>query len=130
MNFNPLIEAGPAVQIHVAAVFVAICLSANMLIARKGTARHRLIGRGWVAMLAIICASSFWITDLNKGHFSWIHFLSAGTLIGLVYAIWAVRNGYVRAHKYAMLSTMFGALAGAGTFALMPGRLLASMFAG
>ncbi len=130
MNFNPLIAAGPAVQMHVAAAALAIGLSIMLLAARKGTPFHRWTGRSWVLMLAIICISSFWITELNNGHYSWIHVLSAGTPCGLIYAIWAVRHGNVRAHKYAMLCTMFGALAGAGAFTVVPGRLLGQVFFG
>ena len=130
MNFNPLFEASTAIQIHVAAVAVAICLSAFMLAARKGTRKHRIAGRGWALMLATICMSSFWITDLNPGHYTWIHMLSAGTLIGLIYAIWQVRLGNVRAHKYAMLSIMFGALVGAGAFTMLPGRLMGQILFG
>ncbi len=130
MNFNPLFEASPAVQVHVAAVAVAIGLSVFMLAARKGTHAHRLTGRGWVAMLATICVSSFWITGMNDDHYSWIHLLSAGTLLGLFYAVWQVRRGNIRAHKYAMLSIMFGALAGAGAFTFAPGRLMGQIFFG
>ncbi len=130
MNFNPLLEASTATQVHVAAVAVAVCLSVFMLAGRKGTSAHRLAGRGWAAMLATICISSFWITDMNEGHYSWIHLLSAGTLIGLAYAVWQVRRGNVRAHKYAMLSIMFGALAGAGAFTFVPGRLMGQVFFG
>ena len=130
MNINPLFEASAAIQIHVTAVAVAIGLSIFMLAWQKGSSAHRLAGRGWALMLATICISSFWITDMNEGHYSWIHLLSAGTLVGLAYAIWQVRRGNVRAHKYAMLSIMFGALAGAGAFTLLPGRLMGQVFFG
>jgi uncharacterized membrane protein len=130
MNFNPLLEASAAIQIHVAAVAVAVGLSVFMVARPKGTPAHRLAGRGWAAMLATICVSSFWITGTNPGHYTWIHLLSAGTLVGLVYAVWQVRRGNVRAHKYAMLSIMFGALAGAGAFTLLPGRLMGQVFFG
>jgi len=130
MNLNPLLEASPAIQIHVAAAVLAIALSGAMIAVRKGTTRHKLIGRMWVAMLATICLTSFFITQLNNGHFSWIHLLSSGTLVGLAYAIWAVRHGYIRAHKYAMISTMVGALGGAGAFTFMPDRLLGQVFFG
>ena len=124
MNINPLIEASPAIQLHVAAAALAIALSVAILTIRKGTPAHKYVGRTWAAMLAIICISSFWITGMNGTHYSWIHLLSAWTLIGLSLAILAARASNIRVHKYAMISTMTGALFGAGFFASQPGRLM------
>ena len=124
MNIKPLLEAGPAIQLHVAAAVLAIVLTAAIIAAKRGTPAHKQIGRAWVAMLAVICISSFWITGMNGSSYSWIHLLSAWTLLGLCKATWAARTGRIRAHKYAMISTMAGALGGAGLFAFMPGRLM------
>ncbi|MEM9471238.1 MAG: DUF2306 domain-containing protein [Pseudomonadota bacterium] len=124
MNIKPLLEAGPAIQLHVAAAALAIVLTAAIIVVRRGTPAHKQIGRAWVAMLAVICISSFWITGLNGSGYSWIHLLSAWTLLGLCEAVWAARTGRISAHKYAMMSTMAGALGGAGLFAFMPGRLM------
>jgi len=130
MNIKPLLEAGLAVQLHVAAAALAIILSAAIIIARRGSPAHKIVGRAWVAMLAVICISSFWIIGMNGTRFSWIHLLSAWTLLGLTGAVWAVRAGNIRAHKYAMISTMIGALLGAGFFALTPGRMMSSVLLG
>ncbi len=124
MNIKPLLEASPAIQLHVAAAALAIALSVAIMIVRKGTPAHRHVGRTWVAMLAIICISSFWITGMNGTHYSWIHLLEAWTLTGLTLAILAARTGNIRVHKYAMISTMTGALFGAGFLASLPGRLM------
>ncbi len=130
MNIKPLLEASPAIQLHVAAAALAIALSAAIIIVRRGTPAHRHVGRAWVTMLAIICISSFWITGMNGSNYSWIHLLSAWTLLGLTQAVWAVRSGNIRAHKYAMISTMVGALLGAGFFAFMPGRMMNAVLFG
>lgn len=130
MNIKPLLEAGPAIQLHVAAAVVAVVLSAAIVIVRRGTPVHKRIGRAWVAMLVAICISSFWITGMNGSSYSWIHLLSAWTLLGLGKAVWAVRTGDVRVHKYAMISTMAGALGGAGFFAFMPDRMMYAVLFG
>jgi len=130
MNIKPLLEAGLAIQLHVAAAAVAIALTAVILIVRRGTPAHKYVGRAWVAILALICISSFWITGMNGSNYSWIHLLSAWTLLGLAQAVWAVRAGNIRAHKYAMTSTMVGALLGAGFFAFMPGRMMSAVLFG
>ncbi|MGI9514328.1 MAG: DUF2306 domain-containing protein [Anderseniella sp.] len=130
MNIKPLLEAGLAIHLHVAAAVFAVVLSAAIVIVRRGTPAHKRIGRAWVAMLAAICISSFWITGMNGSNYSWIHLLSAWTLLGLGKAVWAVRTGNIRVHKYAMISTMAGALGGAGFFALMPGRMMHALLFG
>lgn len=130
MNIKPLLEAGLAIQLHVAAAALAIVLSAAIIFARRGSPTHKNVGRAWVAMLAIICVSSFWITGMNGTRYSWIHLLSAWTLLGLTSAVWAVRTGNIRIHKYAMISTMIGALLGAGFFAFMPGRMMSTVLLG
>jgi uncharacterized membrane protein len=130
MNIKPLLEASLATQLHVAAAVFAVVLSAAIIIVRRGTPAHRHLGRAWVAMLATICISSFWITGLNGASYSWIHLLSVWTLLGLIEAVWAIRHGNVRVHKYAMTSTMIGALLGAGFFAFMPGRMMSAVLFG
>jgi len=130
MNIKPLLEAGLAIHLHVAAAVFAVVLSAAIVIVRRGTPAHTRIGRAWVAMLAAICISSFWITGMNGSNYSWIHLLSAWTLLGLGKAVWAVRTGNIRVHKYAMISTMAGALGGAGFFAFMPGRMMHALLFG
>ena len=130
MNFNPLFEAGPVIQLHTAAAFVAIGLSLAVLAARKGTSTHKVLGRLWVVMMAAVSISSFGIMELRHGQLSPIHLLSVVTLTALVYAIWQARRGNIRAHKRSMLFTMVGALGGAGAFTLMPGRILGQVFFG
>ena len=44
MNINPLIEASPAIQLHVAAAAFAFALSVAMIIIRKGTPAHKYVG--------------------------------------------------------------------------------------
>jgi uncharacterized membrane protein len=71
--------------------------------------------------------SSFWILGPNNaGKFSVIHLLSAWVLFALASAIWFIRRGNVRAHRYFMVGTLIG-LAGAGAGALAPGRLLSQV---
>ena len=65
MNYMPLLNAGPAVHIHLAATILALALGIFMLIRRKGTISHRLLGRIWVALMLTAAISSFWITGIS-----------------------------------------------------------------
>jgi uncharacterized membrane protein len=128
MDFS-LLAAEPAfVQLHLAAALIALVLGTVMVAARKGTAGHRALGRIWVALMAAVALSSFWITGLaGPGRFSVIHLLSVVTLAGLAVAIWAIRTGRVRLHRRAMIGLYAGGLIGAGAGAFWPGRLLSHM---
>jgi uncharacterized membrane protein len=112
------------ILLHLAAVLPALAIGAAVLLRRKGTATHRLLGRIWVGLMVTAALSSFWIFEIRHGAgMSWIHALSAWTLISLACAVYFIRRGNVRAHKGFMVGTFLGLL-GAGIAALAPGRFL------
>ncbi len=109
--------------LHLSAALLALAVGGAVLMRRKGTGSHKLLGRISVALMVTVALSSFWLLDINKGSFSVIHLLSLWTLISLAAAIWFIRRGNVRAHKAFMVGTFLGR-AGAGLGALAPGRVL------
>ncbi len=123
MNYMPLLNAGPAVHIHLAATILALALGVFMLIRRKGTVSHRLLGWIWVALMLTAAVSSFWITGI-RGSFSPIHGLSLLVLVLVPLAVLAIRRGKVKRHRTAMIGLFFGALVIPGLFTLLPMRLL------
>ncbi|MCW5773706.1 MAG: DUF2306 domain-containing protein, partial [Rhodospirillaceae bacterium] len=107
---------------------LALALGTWLMLGRKGTAWHKALGRLWVAMMGTVALSSFWITGLaGPGQFSVIHLLSLSTLATLVLAIWAIRTGRLRTHRFSMIGLYAGGLIGAGAGAFAPGRLLSQM---
>jgi uncharacterized membrane protein len=121
------IEGDSVTAIHLSAALLSLLLGAAVLMRRKGTATHKLLGRIWVGLMVAVAVSSFWLLGLGKGHFSVIHLLSAWTLISLSLAIWFIRRGNVSAHKGFMIGTFLG-LVGAGLGAMAPGRTLYLFF--
>ncbi len=118
----------PTLVLHLAAALGALGLGAVILARRKGTPSHKALGRIWVALMAFVALSSFWIFELRKGAGpSWIHLLSVWTLVSLACALYFIRRGRVRAHRGFMIGTFLG-LAGAGLGALAPGRALYRFF--
>ena len=116
------------VSLHLAAALGALALGTAVLAGRKGTPLHKALGRSWVALMTAVALSSFWIFELRGGAGpSWIHLLSAWTLISLACAIYFIRRGNVRAHRNFMVGT-FAGLVAAGLFALAPGRTLYRLF--
>lgn len=118
MEFTPVIIA------HIASATGALAFGAVTLSLRKGTTLHRVLGRVWVALMAMTALVSFGIQ--SSGRFSWIHILSVWTLVALAASIFAVMRGNVRMHRRGMISAYAG-LAIAGVFTLLPGRRLGAM---
>ncbi len=116
-------ELTPAIAIHLLAVLPAVVIGISQLLLPKGTRSHRAFGWAWVAAMAIVALSSFWIFGIDNDGFSVIHLLSVFVLLNLVAAIWSIRRGNVSAHKKFMVGTLLG-LMGAGAGALAPGRFL------
>ncbi|MGA2042730.1 MAG: DUF2306 domain-containing protein [Roseiarcus sp.] len=123
MTLAPLLASPATVIVHTILATAALVLGAAVLFLRKGTPLHRRLGTIWAGSMMIAAAISLGIGSVNPGHFSFIHLLSAMTLVNIPYAIWMRRRGAVRAHAIAMTSNYAGLLA-AGAFTLVPGRIM------
>lgn len=117
------------IMIHVAAVLPAIPLGGWLLLARKGTALHKQLGKVWLALMLITATSAILIQ--SEGSFSWIHLFVPMTF----HAAWKVmataRRGDIQAHKRHLVFTYLTALMlpGIAAFAV-PGRLMNVMLLG
>ena len=107
----------PLIALHTGLAAVSVLVGAAVLMRRKGTRAHKLLGRIWLAAMVGVAVSSFWIFEIRRGAGpSWIHLLSVWTLISLALAVWFIRRGNVRAHQGFMAGT-FAGLAIAGLLA-------------
>jgi uncharacterized membrane protein len=107
---------------HAALAGGALGLGSILLVRRKGTLSHRVLGWVWIALMATVALTSFAIQ--STGTWSWIHGFSVLTPLILVYGIYSARTHNVRAHKATMLGLFFGALVITGLFTLLPNRLI------
>lgn len=131
MTLQPLLAAPLAIQVHVAAASLAVALTVVQFAGVKGTGLHRTLGYAWAAAMLTLAATGLFIHTLPViGPFSPIHLLSLLVLVTVPHAVWAARRGRVTAHRKAMLSLVFGALAIAGGFTLWPGRLMHAVIFG
>lgn len=125
MSLAPLLDAAPAIPLHAFAAMAAFLLGLVQLAAPKGTLPHRTIGWIWVALMAAVAASSFWIHQIRLvGPFSPIHLLSIFTLVVLPLAVWRAHVHRVADHRRMMILLFAGALVVAGLFTLVPGRIM------
>ena len=125
---SPMIEAGTAVHIHVAAALMTLGIGVFLLMAPKGFTLHRTFGWLWVVSMAFTAGSSFFITAIFQSHFSPIHALSAWVMLGLPMGIAAIRRRDVARHRKAMTDMFTGGMVIAGLFSLLPGRLIWHVF--
>ena len=114
---------------HATLALLAVPLGLYVLLTKKVTMQHRILGRIWVTFLIIVSLTAIFIQAINPGQYSLIHLLIPWTIGSLIYSIWNIKKfkntkieRYKFAHMYSMIGVYVGALLIAGAFTLMPGR--------
>ncbi len=112
-----------AIVIHVAAVLPAVPLGGYILLTRKGTKRHKQLGKLWLVLMLITAASAIFIK--SGGSFSVIHIFVPITFLAAFKTVATARRGDIAGHKRHLLFTYLAALMIPGIFAMaVPGRLM------
>ena len=109
---------------HLVTIVVATALTPIMLLRRRGDWVHRCLGWLWASAMALTALLTFGIRGLNGGGLSFIHILSAWTLVQVPVIIWTTRSHQVARHRSAVRGMVTGALIIAGVFTFPFGRLL------
>ena len=129
MSLAPLLAAPFAVKLHVFTVVPAFFLGSwQIFLSRKGAPRHRAAGYVYLVLMTITAIAALFIhqlpaIDIVYG-FGPIHIFSIVTLSGVVGALRGAWTHDIKLHKRSMLGVYIGGLLIAGTFALLPGRLM------
>jgi uncharacterized membrane protein len=114
--------------LHLATILPAFAIGTWLLVNRKGAARHKRLGRAYMAlMLATALISLFMPAEVGPqllGHFGFIHGFSLLTLVLVPSAFLAARQGRLQLHRGNMIGLYVGGILLAGAFAFAPGRLL------
>lgn len=117
-----------AIIIHVATVLPCIPLGAYLLLAPKGTPRHKMLGRIWGGLMVTTAVA---ITFIRGGtDFSWIHIFVPITLIGVWRLVASARAGRIAEHRNQVVGLYLGALMIPGLFSFMPNRLMGTWLFG
>ena len=118
------------VLVHMFVAITAFAVGLFQLVAPKGTIPHRIIGWAWLIFMTVIAVTSLFIRNINHGHFSFIHILTAITLIQIPVIIYFARTHQIQKHGAAAYGLFMGALLIAGLFTFIPGRLMWQLFFG
>ncbi|WP_425228960.1 DUF2306 domain-containing protein [Sphingomonas sp.] len=113
-----------ALAVHLAAVIPALPLGAWVLLARKGSPRHRLLGKIWLALMVTGAVSALWVRHLNDGRLSAIHLLVPVVLAGAWRVVASARRGDIVAHKRALIGLLAGGMITPALLSFVPGRLM------
>jgi|TARA_B110000503_G_scaffold139370_1_gene227617 uncharacterized membrane protein len=119
---------------HLGTIAPAFLMATFMMVTKKGTEVHKLIGRIYMvlmlftAMVTLLMSAQVGPRLFN--HFGFIHLLSVLVLYCVPSAYWAIKNGNVKRHKWSMIGLYIGGLIVAGGFTLMPGRMLGNVLFG
>ena len=97
---------------HIILGFLSLVAGAAVILLRKGTKKHRSIGRVYILSMLGLNLTSFGIYNLygSWGRFHWLALVSLATLIA-AYA--SIRYKKVQAHYYFSVWSYVGLLGGA-----------------
>jgi uncharacterized membrane protein len=114
--------------LHLGTLAPAFVLGTYLLINRKGTPAHQLLGKLYMGLMLFTATVTLFmeaqVGPILLNHFGYLHLLSLLVLRTVPLAYMAVRHGNIKAHKRHMIGMYIGALLLAGGFTLMPGRLM------
>lgn len=129
MNFQPILQAPIAIQIHLATVLPAFVIGTwQILFSTKGSRAHRVLGFTYLGLMTATAAAAFFVRSIGHGALSPIHLFVPLTLWGVFRALWHVHRGNIRGHRWAMLGLYFGGILFAGGLAFLPGRVMHRVF--
>lgn len=113
---------------HLATVVPAFLIGTFLLLNRKGTSKHRTLGKVYMLLMLLTAFITLFMTaqvgPTLLSHFGFIHLFSCLVLYSVPAAFFAARNKDYRAHQYNMIGVYVGGILIAGGFAFAPGRLL------
>lgn len=114
--------------LHLATVVPAFFIATFLLIKRKGTPLHKMLGRVYMLLMLVTAVIVLFmpahVGPKWLGHFGFIHLFSLLTFNSVIRAYTAIRQGNIKAHRGHMVGLYIGGLLIAGAFAFSPGRML------
>jgi len=119
----------PLGLMHVLTALAAIIFGAVVIFSRKGTVRHKLMGRWYIAAMWALNLSALLDYELfgRFGPFHWMSLVSLATVIGGHWVVLKKAPGWKQPHAYMMAGSYVGLMA--ATFAEIATRIPGWSFA-
>ncbi|UKA53140.1 DUF2306 domain-containing protein [Arthrobacter sp. FW305-BF8] len=112
---------------HVIAALFVLAIGPFQILRRRRDRIHRTMGHLWVAAMYYVCLSSFWI--VSNGHFSWLHGLSAFTIVTVTLGLVSAVRRNIPAHRGNMIGSYIGIAVAFGFAVSVPGRTIPRLLA-
>ena len=120
--------------LHLGTLAPAFVIGTYLLLNRKGTPAHRLLGKIYMVLMLFTAIVTLFMEAIVGpqflNHFGYIHLLSLFVIYTVPTAYTAIRAGNIAVHRRKMIGLYVGALLVAGGFTLTPGRLMHSWLFG
>jgi len=115
-------------KLHLITILPAFLLGTFLLIRRKGTPNHRLLGKIYMVLMLITAVITLLMPAAVGprvfNHFGFIHLLSILVFYSVPTAYISIKNNDIQRHRSAMTGLYVGGILVAGALAFMPGRML------
>jgi len=112
---------------HVVAALYVLAIGPLQILRRRRDRIHRTMGYLWVAAMYYVCFSSFWI--VTEGHFTWLHGLSAFTILTVTLGLVSAIRRNIPAHRGNMIGSYLGIAIAFGFAVGIPGRSIPQLLA-
>lgn len=116
--------------LHLATIVPAFLIGTYLLLNRKGTERHRSLGKLYMLLMLTTAVITLFMSarvgPTLFDHFGLIHGFSLLVLYQVPAAYLAIQHRNVKAHQKYMTGLYIGGILIAGSFAFAPDRLLHS----
>lgn len=112
---------------HVVAALYVLAIGPLQIFRRRRDRIHRTMGYLWVAAMYYVCFSSFWI--VTEGHFTWLHGLSAFTILTVTLGLVSAIRRNIPAHRGNMVGSYLGIAIAFGFAVGIPGRSIPQLLA-
>lgn len=112
---------------HVVAALFVLVIGPLQIFRPRRDGIHRAGGYLWISAMYYVCLSSFWI--LSDGHFSWLHGLSALTLVTVTLGLVSAIRANIPTHRANMIGSYIGIAVAFGFAVAVPSRSIPQLFA-
>lgn len=129
MTLVPYLSAPAVIQFHIVVATLSLVLGPVALFRRRRDRVHKVLGYVWVAAMAAVALSAFFIHSFPIiGPFSPIHLLAVLTLWSLWTGVRAAIARDIHRHQIILRSLYWRGLIIAGLVNFMPGRATNAVF--